>query len=276
MRHQVVRGSTVQNARAHPVLFVHGSGHAHWCYKHSFEYFAERNFDTYALNLRGHGEAGPADGVSWFQTSLGQYVEDIALAIQEIVPDTSAPQPVLIGHSLGAAAILKELEDESRRSRQTPAAVLLCAVPPYGVGLPTLRSALKNPLTLVEVMLHGGLKPLWNTPERTRHSLFTPDTPPEIVDDAYQHVRNESLRAYIDMFYFWNRPRPQRVKGTKLLFIGAEQDALFTKEEIEAAASAYHKAEWHIVPGGHDSPLLDTNWSITADIIFKWLIAGVL
>jgi hypothetical protein len=39
-----------------PLLFVHGSWHAAWCWdEHFLPYFADCGYEAHAVSLRGHG-----------------------------------------------------------------------------------------------------------------------------------------------------------------------------------------------------------------------------
>ena len=63
-------------SRYPPLLFIHGSGHAAWCWaEHFLDYFADRGFDANALSLRGHGGSNGRDRLRW--TSIADYVEDV-------------------------------------------------------------------------------------------------------------------------------------------------------------------------------------------------------
>lgn len=262
---EIICGKTPTDANARLLIFVHGSSHADWCFKNYRSYFEEKGYRTFFLNLRGHCEND--EGPRWFETSLSHYVEDLRDALKKILPSPGGPAPVLIRHSLGTSVIIKALEAEITDGREIGGAILLCAIPPYGVGCATLRSLRDKFRILVETQFKGSLKPLWSTPERVRQNLFTERTEQSVIDYVADKVKHESLWCYFDMFYFWNRPRPGLLKEIPLLFIGAERDAIFSPQEIQDSANAYEMAELRMVPGGHDSPLLDVNWMEGAKLI---------
>ena len=59
-----------------PLLFVHGTGHAAWCWDEFFlPYFAGRGFDSYAVSLRWHGKSEGTENLKW--TSVADYVADV-------------------------------------------------------------------------------------------------------------------------------------------------------------------------------------------------------
>ena len=85
------------------LLFVHSSGHGSWMWKNFLSYFAERGYDSWALNLRGHHLSGPVD--DWEKVGVSEYLEDIAKAVNKIGGDV-----VLVGHSMSGLLILKYAE----------------------------------------------------------------------------------------------------------------------------------------------------------------------
>ncbi|GFH28730.1 AB hydrolase-1 domain-containing protein [Haematococcus lacustris] len=69
-----------------PLLFVHGSYHAAWCWAdHFLPYFAARGFNSYAVSLRAQ-VAG----------TLDSHAADLA----DLISNFPQP-PVVVGHSFG-------------------------------------------------------------------------------------------------------------------------------------------------------------------------------
>src|ERR1700741_242771 len=82
-----------------PLLFVHGGYCDAWCWEPYFlPWFAARGYAAYALSLRGHGKSPGFE--SLFITSLADYESDVEY-VAALLPE----QPVLIGHSMGAAIV---------------------------------------------------------------------------------------------------------------------------------------------------------------------------
>lgn len=81
-----------------PMVFVHGSYHAAWCWsEHFFEYFASRGHDCYALSMRGQGASDmPRDPEAKVAATLEQHADDVS----NFCATLSQP-PVLVGHSFG-------------------------------------------------------------------------------------------------------------------------------------------------------------------------------
>jgi len=82
------------------LLFIHGSGGGSWGWKNFLSYFAQRGYDSWALNLRGHYIAGPVK--DWGEVGLAEYLEDIDCAVKKVGENV-----VLIGHSMSSLPIVK-------------------------------------------------------------------------------------------------------------------------------------------------------------------------
>ena len=108
-------------AKATPLLFVHGKWHGAWCWdEHFLPYFAAHGYDCTALSLRGHAGSEGQDGLRWH--SISDYVSDV----EQVAGQFDTP-PIIIGHSMGGYITQKYLETHP----EIPAAVLLTAIPPY-------------------------------------------------------------------------------------------------------------------------------------------------
>ena len=109
-------------ADAPPLLFIHGAFCGAWCWEELFlDWYAARGYAAHALSLRGHGKSPGREQLD--SLSIQDYVDDVAAAVERL----PAP-PVLIGHSMGGFVAQKYLENHD-----SPAAVLMCSVPPQGL-----------------------------------------------------------------------------------------------------------------------------------------------
>lgn len=76
-----------------PLLFLHGSFHASWCWaEHYMPYFASRGYTCYALSLRGTGGTYAGQGVK--KVKIEQHVQDITDAIAYIQQEQKQQQLV--------------------------------------------------------------------------------------------------------------------------------------------------------------------------------------
>ncbi|KAG8373733.1 hypothetical protein BUALT_Bualt11G0055600 [Buddleja alternifolia] len=116
-----------------PLVFVHGSFHAAWCWaQHWLPFFSNHGFDSYALSLLAQGESdspsGPVAG------SLQTHTADVADFIQK---EIQLP-PVLLGHSFGGLIVQyylagvgnDKLQDKECSHPYLAGSVLVCSVPP--------------------------------------------------------------------------------------------------------------------------------------------------
>lgn len=142
MQLEVMTTEPDSQARATPLLFVHGMWHGAWCWaEYLMPYLAEHGYASYVLSLRGHAGSEGHEGLRWH--SLADYVADVDQVASQL-----PAAPVLVGHSMGGMIVQKYLE-----SRQVPAGVLLAAAPPGGLIPSTLRFALRHPLAFLKALL---------------------------------------------------------------------------------------------------------------------------
>lgn len=248
-------------ARETPLLFVHGAWHGAWCWDEYFlPYFASQGYAAHALSLRGHGRSSGPKRLSWVSTA--DYVADVAAAAQQL----PAP-PVVIGHSMGGFVVQKYLQQYF-----APAAVLLASAPPKPILRTTFHVIRHAPLPFLQVNLQLNLYPVVGTPELAGDFLFSADMPAEQVADYHGRLQAESYRVYLEMLGL-SLPRPAQVK-TPILVLGAENDAIFSVDEVEETAVAY-RTQARIFPNMAHDMMLEAGWQSVADAILKWL-DGVL
>jgi pimeloyl-ACP methyl ester carboxylesterase len=257
MKLEIISKKPKDVSRKVPILFVHGSWHGAWCWeKYFLPYFAGKGYNSYALSLRGHGNSDSPTHFRWMR--IVDYIADIAQVVHQL-PE----KPVLVGHSMGGLAVQKYLEENA-----VPAAVLLAPVPVKGVLQTTLRIALRHPLVFLKANLTWSLYPFISNPKLTREFFFSMDISPDRLNEYFNLMQDESYLAFLDMLLF-KLPNPEKVSA-ELLIMGAENDAIFSPDEIEATAVAYdRKAE--IFEGMAHDMMLENGWQTVADRILEWL-----
>lgn len=123
-----------------PLLFVHGSGHAAWCWAENFmQHAASRGFDSAAVSLRGRGRSGPPPEGAKAGGTLESHAEDVAAVAEALVGEGLRP-PIVVGHSFGGMVVetLALKEKVKKTSSSSSAASLLSgiaflnSVPPSG------------------------------------------------------------------------------------------------------------------------------------------------
>ena len=125
---EVLRCAPAAASRRPPLLFVHGSFHAAWCYEeHWLPYFAAAGYDAYSLSLRGQGgsAARPGGGAAG---TLEEHAADVA-SLARALP---GGPPVLLGHSFGGLVVQQAVSARCADAPPVAGVALLCSVPPNG------------------------------------------------------------------------------------------------------------------------------------------------
>ncbi|MEE8311964.1 MAG: alpha/beta fold hydrolase [Candidatus Binatia bacterium] len=98
-------------------LLVHGSWHGAWCWERLDRLLAEAGHRVRAIDLPAHGK----DRTPYWRATLEGYAARIHEAAAEL------DRPILVGHSMGGAAITRAASDEPRAFS---ALVYVCAFVP--------------------------------------------------------------------------------------------------------------------------------------------------
>lgn len=221
-------------------------------------YFAEQGVHSYALSLRGHGNSPGRDRLA--MATLSDYVDDLEWAVSRI-----AQPPVLVGHSMGGMIIQKYLE----RQVDVAGVVLMASVPPQGLGLPTLRLMLRDPMLLWQMSMIQHVDPSYGDLDTTRRVGFSDAMPDADLQRLRERFGPESSRAIWDMTVS-DLVRPWRIKKPPMLVLGGTSDALFPPGMVRSTASAYNvKAEFF--PDMAHVMMLEPGWQSVADRIIEWL-----
>ena len=258
MKLEIVNRKPDGEAKATPLLFVHGKWHGAWCWdEHFLPYFAAQGYNCTALSLRGHAASEGHKGLRWY--SIADYVSDV----EQVAGQFDTP-PVVIAHSMGGFITQKYLE----KHPETPAAVLLTAIPPTGLW-PTILTLLgQKPGLILKTV--SALNPwvMIDTPEKARWVLFSDNLPEELLQKYYRQMNGKSFRSLLDELGL-NLVRTKRIQ-TPLLVIGAENDTVIFPSMVGATARIYGtKAE--IFPDMAHDVMLEAGWEKVAKRILEWL-----
>ncbi|WP_085184156.1 alpha/beta hydrolase [Mycobacterium sp. IEC1808] len=240
-----------------PLLFVHGSWHAAWCWNENFlGFFADKGYRALALSLRNHGNSYKHKPRT---CSVADWVSDVAAVANGLPAD-----PVVIGHSMGGLLVQKFLERHS-----APAGVLLASMPLNGASRALFRIMRRHPLRSARALVTGTSLCALNTPRAARENFYSASTP-ETVVARYAALLDEEYtgRQTLDLLIL-SRPKPERVT-TPLLVLGAELDACFSQDEIRKTARAY-RTEAEFFPGMGHNMMLEPGWPAVAERIDGWL-----
>ncbi len=241
-----------------PLLFVHGSCHAAWCWdEHFLGFFAEQGYDAYALSLRGHGESGGGERLRW--TSIADYVADVG----QVAGELPRP-PVVIGHSLGGFVVQKYLE-----KHDAPGAVLVAPAPRRGMLRAAVRWSLRDRWPFLKLWLTMEPYALFSTPERCHALFFSPDMDKDTVRRYWARLGPESFRSWMEML--GRPPDATRIRGTPMLILAAANDRLIPEAALRDTAEDYG-AELTLLPDMAHDLMLEDNWGQAAEAMRDWLL----
>lgn len=236
-------------SRPHPLLFVHGAWHGAWCWELFQAHFADRGWETHALDLRGHGRT--PNERSLRRTRIAHYVEDVAAVVGSL--DRT---PIVVGHSMGGLVVQRFIEDHL-----LPGVVLMAPVPLGGTGRASFKVLRRHPIAWARANLTWSLGPLVATPQLTADMFLPRDAADADVAWLFERIQSESYRAYLDMLVLV-RARPQLVQ-TPVRIIAAEHDRIFGVQELQRLARA-HGTEPIVVAGAAHDLMLGPRWELAA------------
>lgn len=101
--YQVWKPLMVIDSALPALVFIHGMAEHSDRYQFPVQYFTERGYTAYAMDLRGHGKSG---GRKAYADSLDQLIEDIDLFVRMVARREEGKKLFLIGHSFGGQLVL--------------------------------------------------------------------------------------------------------------------------------------------------------------------------
>lgn len=229
-----------------PVLFVHGAGHAAWCWEHWLTAAADAGHPAYAISLSGHGESGG----SLVKSHLRTYADEV------IRTAASLPrQPILVGHSLGGLVVQRAI------ARYPARAAVLVAPIPARPGVRTLaKIAGRHPGDALRISVGGSLP--------MREDYLFQELAPEVAAEYSARCGPESPWAQFQVLL--HRPSGPPRGGAPVLVLGTPDDGLISIKDVRDTARRYG-AELIEFPGmGHDL-MLDRRWAEPAGAMLGWV-----
>lgn len=247
----------VSDTASAPVVLVHGGWHGAWCWDDGFaERLASHGHDVFAPSLRGHGGSGSRWRLS------GARIRDYVADLDRVIAGLGRPA-ILVGHSMGAFVVQKYLERQAAAG-----AVLLAPMPHFGVAPFMLRLVRMAPWATLRMHLSLGALSIAATPDIAQRLFFSSDMPEAALRRHQRRMQGEACFACYDMLGLdLCRPSPGR---TPMLVLGAAEDRVFTRAEVEAVARA-HGADLEFVPGMAHDMMLEAGWADVADRIATWI-----
>ncbi len=287
---QTMGTSEINCGKKSPLIFIHGSFHASWCWtEHYFSFFQNLGYPCYAVSLRGTGGTYAGDGVT--RVKISEHVQDVSAFIDYVIEQQPSPTttPVLIGHSFGGMPIMKYLEllyDDNFSSwkEKLSGVILLCSVPPSGNGKMTMRFLQRSLRDSWKITAGLAMRKVITDDDLCRTLFFGNDDDGGISDDDLHRVQGYFLRdtvATIDLRDLAGKLPSNQIDAQgrapflsvnqtlPALVIGAMDDFIVDKEGVEETAT-YFGVNPTLVDSPHDV-MLGTKWANTANAIKDWL-----
>ncbi|KAJ3686062.1 hypothetical protein LUZ61_015226 [Rhynchospora tenuis] len=257
---------------APPVVLVHGSFHAAWCWaEHWMPFFSSSGLHCYAISLLGQGESDVPQGAA--AGTLETHASDIADFIKQ---EISVP-PVLIGHSFGGLIIQSYLSTTINSSfgatyPKPAGAVLVCSVPPSGNSGLVWRYLLTKPLAAIKVTLSLAAKAFANSLSLCRETFFSSEMEDHSVLRYQELMKGSSKTPLFDLRKLnASLPVPSIQKGSvEILVLGANNDFIVDMEGLYETAKFYDVGPMCVEGVAHDM-MLDCAWEKGAEIILEWI-----
>lgn len=229
-----------------PLLFVHGLGHAAWCWENWMDAAVSAGYPAHAVSLRGHrGSEG-----SLRTSTMGDYVTDVVRTAA-----TLPEPPVVIGHSMGGFVTQMVMARHPVR-----AGVLVSPVPAHPALGSLLSVARQHPTDALRIVAFKSL-PL-------RPSYLFERLDPVTAGGYSARMGPESPLAQYQLLL--HRPQRLPVNGAPVLVLATPEDRLVPIGDVRRTARRYG-AQLEEFPGmGHDL-MLDEGWEKPFDVMERWL-----
>lgn len=258
-----------------PLVFVHGSYHAAWCWaEHWLPFFSRYGFDCYSLSLLGQGESDAPEG------SVAGSLETHAADVADFIKKELSFPPVLLGHSFGGLIIQYYVTNSvngqfsgSKDSHPKLAgAVLVCSVPPSGNSGLVWRYLFSKPIAAFKVTRSLAAKGFQTSLPLCKETFFSEHMEDHLVL-RYQELMKESSRMPLFDLRKLNAslPVPSVPKSSiEVLVIGASDDFIVDAAGLSETGSFYGVSPLCIEGVAHDM-MLDCSWEKGAKEILSWL-----
>jgi len=240
-----------------PILLVHGAWHGAWCWEHTYlDYFANAGHETWALDLRGHGDSGNSKPLRF--TTIGDYIKDVMAVISEM-----PSAPIVIAHSMGGLVCQHLLNKDV----DIAGLGLLASLPHYGVSGAKLTV---HPLQQLKSSLTWSLYPLVSNPEHAQTMFLEADAEQETIDRLINNLGDEAYFAFFGMLVFALPKKPDPSCKTPICVVGGGADKTVAVEHQEKLA-AHLNLQAHILEGEPHNLMMSKNWQKSADIFIEWI-----
>ena len=238
--------------RHEPLLLLHGFAGGAWYWEPWQHVLAELGYPSFALNLRGHYDSRPV--ADFGRVSLADYVADAREAAAAI------GRPVVIGHSMGGL-----LAQALAAEQLVEAAVLLCPLPPKGIGFATARLVLRQLRHLPSMLLD---RPVSSSPEDLI-AMALHRMPASEQQALGRRFAPESGRASREISMGGLAVDHARVR-CPVLVVSATDDRFFPPKVGAAVAALYHSPQWVYADHAH-FVVMEPGYAAIASDVARWI-----
>jgi pimeloyl-ACP methyl ester carboxylesterase len=286
---QVLSSNPANPTQQPPLVFVHGSFHAAWCWtEYYFPYFVELGYPVAALSLRGTGGTFAGPGIK--KVKIEDHAKDLQSFLQQLSHVVNSnTKPILISHSFGGLAVMKHLEMHDAAANDLSGVVTMCSVPPSGNGPMTLRYLRRSLVDAWKITAGFAMKKAIRDEGLCRDLFFGGQVSPDGNKDdfgvssqdveRYQSYFERDTEAIIDLGDLVQRlPSKQAMDGRAphletfppCLVVGANRDFIVDRVALEETSTYFGVDAPTIVDSPHDV-MLGRNWKNGADAIDRFV-----
>jgi len=249
---------------ARDIVMLHGANEGAWCFDRFKAVFEGLGWTCHAPDLIGHGTKVTDAAKTLIGVGMADYQAELEAFLKTI-----PPQPVLLGHSMGA--VLAQLLAAQGLAR---ALILMAPAPRAGI-LPQTEGEKKLGRDLM------GLGAFWKTvvnPDFGLARLYSLNRVPEDEQRAvFDKFGPESGRAVFELFFWmFDRSGATAVDTTSItcpvLCLAGSEDRLVSVATAQATAAGYPGATFLELEGHGHMLVLEPGAETIARRIADWIL----
>jgi non-heme chloroperoxidase len=241
---RVSAGREKEGAMAKEIVMIHGANEGGWCFDRFKAVFEELDWTCHAPDLIGHGLNADKTGTALIGVGMADYRAELETFLK-----TVGPQPVLLGHSMGAVLA------QQLAARGLARAVILVSPAPRAGILPQSDGEKELGQDLMGL---GGFSKTVINPDFDLARVLTLNCIPAAEQRAvFDRFGPESGRTFFELFFWmFDRTRATAVDtaavSCPVLCLSGTEDKLVSLATARATAGGYPGATfWELEGHGH-------------------------